>query len=780
MKGFHRDCSLLGLLALLILFAVPPVRAEQHLSSVEESYLRSRGPVVFVSQSQYAPFEFIQDDGNRDGMCIELARWIATEFGFKAQFIDTSFAHAQAMIQNGEADVLTSFFYSAKRDQSFDFTQTMFTIPATIFVAAERPDIKSLEDLNGKTLAIQKGDYAEEFLREREIDFQIVQTANFADAADQVIAGQADALIGDEQIVLYYLYSNDLEDSLKKVGEPLYTGENAMAVVEGQQILLDILNKGIALAAERGVLETINNKWLGTRLSSSANLFYTYRWWIGLALAVLLTLLISIWFWNLSLRRLVRRRTRTLLENERFLDTIIEHIPNMLFMKDARDLRFIKFNRAGEKLIGYRREALLGKNDYDLFPVEQADRFVQRDREVLQSGCPVDIPEEELLTRHQGVRTLHTQKIPILDDKGRPKYLLGISEDITDRLASEAQRRKSDELLRAAIAAMDEGFVIYDQNDHLVMCNQKYRELYPSIAELMVPGVSYQELLEAYSRELFTDPQERRAWLAQSRERHREPCNAEVETLEGRWVKLAERQTSDGSTVGIRVDISANKEAEKRLREALTEKETLLKEVHHRVKNNMQVISSLLSLQMETITDHRVKDAFNEASGRIRAMALVHENLYRAESFNKISVDEYFRNLTTQLVQLLDYHQRNVAFEIEVAEVAIAIDDAIPFGLIVTEILTNAIKYAFPEQDRGKVRIMLTEDATGRKRLQISDNGIGFADDFEAQQSSTLGIRLIRDLVEGHLEGTSEVDGRNGVTWTVIWPASPVGRRVSG
>ena len=655
MRFLSRPC--LWMLALVLSGLLPgaEARAEHDLTPEETTYLRNHGPVVFVSQSQYAPFEFIRDNGNRDGMCIELARWIATEFGFQASFVDTSFARAQEMVQTGRADVLTSFFYSEKRDRQFDFTQTMFRIPATIFVSAERPDIGGLKDLDGKTLAIQEGDYAEDFLRGQGINFSVLRTRNFTEATDRVIAGDADAVIGDEQIVLYYLYSHDLEDALKKVGEPLYTGENAMAVIDGNRILAGILNKGIALARERGVLQSIHEKWLGARLSSSESLLFAYRWWLGSVAAVFLGMLIAIWLWSLSLRRLVLRRTRTLRENERFLDTVIDNLPNMLFIKDAQDLRFIKFNRAGEELIGYQRETLLGKNDYDFFPGAQADRFVERDREVLASGRLEDIPEEEILTRHGGVRKLHTQKIPIYDGQGRPKYLLGISEDITDRLAMEEQRRKSDELLRAA----------------------------------------------------------------------------------------------------------------------LREKETLLKEVHHRVKNNMQVISSLLSLQMENITDARLLDTLNEAAGRIRAMALVHENLYQAETFSRISVDEYFTTLTAQLAQLLDYHGTDIEFEIQVADVAIAIDDAIPFGLIVTEILTNAIKYAFPDRRQGTVRISLAEDEAGRKRLRISDNGIGLPSDVDIAGTTTLGMRLIADLIEDHLEGSWQVERRRGVTWTVTWPDPP-------
>jgi PAS domain S-box-containing protein len=138
------------------------------------------------------------------------------------------------------------------------------------------------------------------------------------------------------------------------------------------------------------------------------------------------------------------QRTNTL------LNSIVENIPNMIFLKDARELRFTRFNRAGEELLGHSRGDLLGKNDYDFFPKEQADFFVQKDREVLRGKEIVDIDEEPIQTRDKGERILHTKKVPILNAEGEPEYLMGISEDITDRKQAEAEKRRLEERLRRA------------------------------------------------------------------------------------------------------------------------------------------------------------------------------------------------------------------------------------------------------------------------------------------------------------------------------------------
>ncbi|MBX2988697.1 MAG: response regulator [Bdellovibrionaceae bacterium] len=139
-----------------------------------------------------------------------------------------------------------------------------------------------------------------------------------------------------------------------------------------------------------------------------------------------------------QLEERIERRTQELKQSEVFLDSLIENIPNMIFVKEAENLRFVRFNRAGEDLLGYTRAELMGKNDYDFFPREQADFFTGKDRAVLQARGIDDIPEEPVQTK-EGVRYLHTKKIPILDAGGVPRYLLGISEDITDRKAAETQ-----------------------------------------------------------------------------------------------------------------------------------------------------------------------------------------------------------------------------------------------------------------------------------------------------------------------------------------------------
>lgn len=161
------------------------------------------------------------------------------------------------------------------------------------------------------------------------------------------------------------------------------------------------------------------------------------------------------------IREALEKSSSELVAANQFLDSVIENIPDMVFVKDAVDLRFVRLNRAGEQLLGYSRSEFLGKNDHDLFPRDQADLFTAKDHQALEAGTVEDIPEEPIRTREKGIRQLHTKKIPILDEHGRARYLLGISEDVTE------QKEREREILRLNAALAQRAAELDDANKEL-------------------------------------------------------------------------------------------------------------------------------------------------------------------------------------------------------------------------------------------------------------------------------------------------------------------------
>ncbi|EJL33388.1 signal transduction histidine kinase, partial [Novosphingobium sp. AP12] len=199
---------------------------------------------------------------------------------------------------------------------------------------------------------------------------------------------------------------------------------------------------------------------------------------------------------------------------------------------------------------------------------------------------------------------------------------------------------------------------------------------------------------------------------------------------------------------------------------ALEEKEQLLREVHHRVKNNLQLISSLLNLQASRTSDAAVAELFAESRNRVRSMALVHENLYRAGTFARVAMGDHVRALCSHLARAYGEAPNRNAVEVDVAEVELDLDRAIPCGLIVNELVSNALKHAFPDGRAGTIRVTLEAQRQGRFVLSVADDGVGLPDG--AESGDTLGLQLVRDLTE-QLRGRIEVRSEHGTSFSIIF-----------
>jgi two-component sensor histidine kinase len=184
------------------------------------------------------------------------------------------------------------------------------------------------------------------------------------------------------------------------------------------------------------------------------------------------------------------------------------------------------------------------------------------------------------------------------------------------------------------------------------------------------------------------------------------------------------------------------------IRDALKEKETLLQEIHHRVKNNLQVISSLINIQLRKLGPGASRDALQECQTRVQAIALIHEQLYQSRDYSRVPFSQYARSLAANVFHAAGVSPGAVSLEVEVGEVALAVDKAIPCGLILNELITNSLKHAFPQERRGTVRVELDQTATGRVRLAVTDDGVGLPADLDFRQSDTLGMQLVCTLAE--------------------------------
>jgi len=206
--------------------------------------------------------------------------------------------------------------------------------------------------------------------------------------------------------------------------------------------------------------------------------------------------------------------------------------------------------------------------------------------------------------------------------------------------------------------------------------------------------------------------------------------------------------------------------AESNLKKSLEEKEVLLKEVHHRVKNNMQIISSILKMQERLVDDPKLKTVLGESQNRIRSMALIHENLYRNETLANIKFANYVQSLTTNLSRTYADMQGRISFHFDIEDVSLPIDIGIPCGLIINELISNSFKHAFAGREKGLISIGLRVSNGNEYTLLVADDGVGILHQTSFNNSGSLGMRIVTKLVQ-QIEGALDYDFKNGTKYTI-------------
>jgi PAS domain S-box-containing protein len=214
-------------------------------------------------------------------------------------------------------------------------------------------------------------------------------------------------------------------------------------------------------------------------------------------------------------------------------------------------------------------------------------------------------------------------------------------------------------------------------------------------------------------------------------------------------------------------DITDRKHAEEQIRASLKEKEVLLKEIHHRVKNNLQIVSSLLYLQSRKTSDDQALCVLRESQARVRSMALIHEKLYQCDDLANIDLADYVRSLTTYLLNSYGAAYHRVNLRINVESTPLGLDRAIPCGLIINELVSNALKYAFPDGRHGEILVDLLRDGEGKLILVVKDDGVGLPENLDIADAPSLGLQLVGTLVK-QLDGTIDVDRTGGTEFKMV------------
>jgi PAS domain S-box-containing protein len=329
------------------------------------------------------------------------------------------------------------------------------------------------------------------------------------------------------------------------------------------------------------------------------------------------------------------------------------------------------------------------------------------------------------------------------------------------------------------------GEILAQVSDAVVAVDNLQRVTYLNAAAEQMYGVSASEVLGCHLSGIHEsiwqhlDDEVRAAaalretgrWYGESVHRRRDGSTIHVESSVSMLHNVTDG-TGSGQLSVIR-DITERRRTEDLLQASLEEKVVLLKEIHHRVKNNLQIVSSLLNLQSVRIEDPITKTVLLDMQHRIRSMALVHENLYRSDNLAALDLATYLNSLCTRLYRSLVTSPSSIRLQMNLAPVRLNIDKVIPCGLLVNELITNALKHAFPDGRSGELRVELQELADGRGcRLRVADNGVGLPPDFDLKQAPSLGLKLVADLAR-QLGGQLEIGTGPGAVFEIEFTANP-------
>lgn len=453
-------------------------------------------------------------------------------------------------------------------------------------------------------------------------------------------------------------------------------------------------------------------------------------------------------------------------ESEAHFRSVFEGMGEGLLITDLGDVISYANERMAE-MCGYPREEMLGRAAYELFlPREQWPALGSHNERRAQGHS--DVYETELL-RKDGTRfwgLIHAT--PLRNAQGKVVGTIGAQIDITERKWAEKALKESEERFRALVEQAVDAVMVHDENGQMLMANQRVcQSLGYTRAEMLSLRVSDFEMN-------FDSENVARNW-----ESLKDGASMSVDGLHRR---------KDGSTFPVEVhvglvqfngkqvmlaiarDITRRKRNEAAVAASLHEKEVLLKEIHHRVKNNLQIICSLLNMQADAINDEAMRAAFSDSRNRVRSMALIHEQLYQSPDLAHIELGEYLETLVASIQRSASAGSRHVAFVLDCHAVALDIDRAVPCGLIVNELVTNALKYAFPHGRRGTIGLQLRAE-NQRVTLSVRDDGIGINPDLDWQESDSIGLQLVAALAE-QLEGHAQLDSDNGTIWTICFSSS--------
>ena len=491
----------------------------------------------------------------------------------------------------------------------------------------------------------------------------------------------------------------------------------------------------------------------------------------------------------------VEERTAELVKSEQRWATTLASIGDAVISTDTEG-RVTFMNAVAEVLTGWTLAGALMRPLIEVFNIingythEKADNPVSR---VLKEGVIVGLANHTILVKKDGTEvSIDDSGAPIKDPEGKIIGVVLVFRDITERKRAEEALKQSEERFRSIFSQSPIGIGVYDAKGMLIDLNEAAMAMYGIVHLDGILGLR-----------LFGSPtiSEEKIVKLRKGERIREEIAYDFDKIRRLGFYETSKSgmshfdriitplhSSGGEPYGYLVqvqDITAQKQAQEvlfkahdeleqrvqerttQLMESLEEKEMLLREIHHRVKNNMQVISGLLMLQEEFSNDENVSEMLKESHNRIDSMALIHEKLYRSESLSKIDCKEYIDELVNALFYSYGITESKVGFKVNAENIYMGIDTAIPCGLIINELVSNSLKHAFPAGKKGEIEISLRSTDDNMIELLARDNGVGIPEGIDFRKTESLGLHIVNILVENQLHGEITMNRSSGTEFRI-------------
>ncbi len=411
----------------------------------------------------------------------------------------------------------------------------------------------------------------------------------------------------------------------------------------------------------------------------------------------------------------------------------------------------VTWNAGAERILGYSAKEIVGRHFSCFFPEDE--QRAEKPYELLKTADRAGRFEDAVWQiRKNGGRLRALIVVDALrDHNARVIGFAALIRDLSDRQQADDALRRSEERFRRVVEATPNAMVMIDQAGRIAMINAQTErvfgysrsELLGQPMEMLVPERfrgHHPELRAAF----FGDPRTRP--MGGGRDLYGLRKDGSEFSVE---IGLNPIETDEGTMVLSAItDISDRKREELRIRASLKEKDILLGEIHHRVKNNLQIVDSLLGLQAGGIQDTGTQNILRESQNRIKSMALIHQILYQSKDFARMDFSNFLDTLVPTLASSYGADPDHIALSINAIEVRLPLSVAIPCGLMVNELISNALKHAFPDDRHGEIRIDLSMAPDGQVLLSVEDDGVGIPDELDMDQTATLGLQLVMLLTD--------------------------------